>query len=82
MLKWKIFYYMKIKKNIGVENINKINLLKDSNIEWFKRLFQSQINYANIDIKKEIDKRIQYILLTLDNFFDSNFSKKTMNQKK
>ena len=61
----------------GVENIDKINLLKNSNIEGFKKLFKSQIYNAYIDIQKEIDKRIKDILSVLDNiFFESDFSAK------
>ena len=73
-----LLYENKISQKIsfGIENIDKVNLLKDSNIEGFRRQFLSQINYVNSETKREINKRIQYILQTLDNFFDSNFSQK------
>ena len=78
-----LIYENEISKLIsfGFEKMNEINLLKDSNIEEFKKVFLSQINYVNIDIQKEIDKRIINILSTLDTFFGINFLNKNNEPK-
>ena len=69
------------KISYGIENIDKINLLKNSNFEEFKKLFISQINNANINIMKETDKRIKDICSILDKFLDSDFSVKNNEPK-
>ena len=63
------------------EKINQLNTLKESNIEDFKKLFNSHINYVYNNKKEEFKEKINNILFTLNDYFKIEFSKKKNNLK-
>ena len=50
------------------DNIDKLNILNNSNIKEFKDIFKNQILYINDSKQKELRKSISNILSTLDSF--------------
>jgi hypothetical protein len=50
------------------DNIDKLNILNNSNIKEFQDIFKNQILYINDSKQKELRKSISNILSTLDSF--------------
>ena len=62
--------------SFGQEKISQSNILKESNYEEFKNLFNSQIIYINDYIQNDVRKKIDTVLNTLETFFNTDFSEK------
>jgi len=58
------------------ENLDKLNILNNSNIKEFKDIFKNQILYVNDSKQKELRESIYNILSTLDMFFGKDFVEK------
>ena len=58
------------------ENIYKFNLYEESNVQSFKDVLKSQIEYVNEKKQNELRDSIHNILSILDLFFGKNFEKK------
>ena len=63
----------------GQQNINNLTILKESNIDEFKKLLNSQINFINSNLKYKLNKKINKIISLLDKLFNDDFSKKENN---
>ena len=55
------------------ENIEKLQILEESNVQSFKEVLKSQIKYVNDKKQKELRESIYNILYTFDLFFESNY---------
>ena len=53
----------------GKDKINDLNTLKESNIEDLKKILNSQFNYIYDNKKEELNKKINKIITSLDEFF-------------
>ena len=58
------------------EKIEQLKILKESNYEEFKKVFKSQIKYIDQYVQKDVGKKIDKVLNTLDIFFNTDFSEK------
>ena len=56
-----------------------MDILKESNYEEFKKIFNSQIIYINDYIQNDVRKNIDKVLNTLETFFNNDFSEKKAN---
>jgi len=65
--------------SFGQEKIVHLKILKESNYEEFKKVFNSQIEYINEYVKKNVGQNIDKVLNTLDIFFNTDFSEKKAN---
>ena len=65
--------------SFGQEKMQQFKLLKESNYEEFKKVFNSQIIYVNEYIQKNVGQNIDKVLNTLDTFFSIDFSVKKEN---
>ena len=65
--------------SFGQEKIQQFKLLKESNYEEFKKVFNSQIIYINDHIQKNVGQNIDKVLNTLDTFFSIDFSDRKEN---
>ena len=63
----------------GQQNINNLTILKESNIDEFKKLLNSQINVINSNLKYKLNKKVNNIISLLDKLFNDDFSKKENN---
>ena len=67
--------------NYARENINNMPVLRESNIEEFKKTFLDQIIHINKEMQIELFDKINKIIATLDYFFNSNFSERQKDSK-
>ena len=67
--------------NYARENINNMPVLRESNIEEFKKTFLDQIIHINEEMQIELFDKINKIIATLDYFFNSNFSERQKDSK-
>ena len=76
-------YEQKIKLILSFckENINNMKILKESNINDFKRLFHSQIKYCNDKMREQLKEKLDYIIPILDNFFKRDFTERNQSFK-
>jgi len=65
--------------SFGQEKMQQFKLLKESNYEEFKKVFNSQIIYINDHIQKNVGQNIDKVLNTLDTFFSIDFSDRKEN---
>ena len=65
--------------SFGQEKIKQSDILKESNYEEFKKVFNSQIIYINDYIQNDVRKNIDKVLNTLETFFNNDFSEKKAN---
>jgi hypothetical protein len=65
--------------SFGQEKIKQSDILKESNYEEFKKVFNSQIIYINDDIQNDVRRNIDKVLNTLETFFNNDFSEKKAN---
>ena len=65
--------------SFGQEKIKQSDILKESNYEEFKKIFNSQIIYINDYIQNDVRKNIDKVLNTLETFFNNDFSEKKAN---
>ena len=65
--------------SLAQEKIDQLKVLKESNYEEFKKVFDSRIKYINDYVKKNIGQNIDKVLNTLDVFFNTDFSEKKTN---
>ena len=63
------------------ENINKIDILNESNVEEFKKNFKSLIIYINENKQKELRESIDNVISILDMFFGKNFQENKKDKK-
>ena len=63
------------------ENINKMDILKESNIDDFKKKLKSQIIYINEKKQNELKESIDNIISILDMFFGKDFQENKKNKK-
>ena len=56
-------------------NIDQIKILKESNIEDFKKLLKDHINYINNELKDKFNKKIDDIISLLNQLFSVDYSK-------
>ena len=63
------------------ENINTLKILKESNIEDFKKILLSQINYLYKNKQEDLIININELITLLDNFFNYDFDNKKKNLK-
>ena len=63
------------------ENINTLKILKESNIEDFKKILLSQINFLYKNKQEDLIININELITLLDNFFNYDFDNKKKNLK-
>ena len=63
------------------ENINKIDILNESNVEEFKKNLKSLIIYINENKQKELRESIDNVISILDMFFGKNFQENKKDKK-
>ena len=63
------------------ENINTLKILKESNIEDFKKILLSQINFLYKNKQEDLIININELITLLDNFFNYEFDNKKKPQR-
>ena len=63
----------------GQEKIANLDLLKESNFEEFKKIINFQFNYINNNIKEDTSKKIDDLLSSFDDVFQTDFTARKEN---